>query len=189
MSAIPGLSLLNFDPPASCSTGQRICIFNDVQIPHLKALHCGLDERIPVLSLSLLSVLSDIIYSLRCSQHRWHLSLPVELQNNVDELMSFFSRLSGLCFWTGWCVTQNNGLFVSRQEITSLFCLCSILGLWNLSVDTIIWVLTETRMKPFYWACMHAAHDTESWSLHAHLIFELQVIFSFHVGGCGSGAL
>lgn len=91
-------------------------------------------------SLSLLSVLSDIIYSLCCSQHRWHSSLPVELQNNVNELMSFFTV--GALFLDRMVCNSEQRPFVSRQEITSLFCLCSILGLWNCSVDTIIGVLT-----------------------------------------------
>lgn len=56
MAVISGLSLLNFDthpplPPAGCSTGQRLCIINDIQIPCLKGLVCGLDESISVLPL------------------------------------------------------------------------------------------------------------------------------------------
>lgn len=121
MSAIPGLSLLNFDPPASCSTGQWICIINDIQIPRVKALHCGLDERIPVLSLSLI----------------WHHILPLlftasltlefgcrsaEQCQWIDE---FFHQTVGALFLDRMVCNSEQRPFVSRQEITSLFCLKS----------------------------------------------------------------
>lgn len=163
-------------PPsaAGCSTGQSVCIINDIQIPRLKGLLCGLDERISVLPLPSLGVLSDIIYFLRCSRHLWHLSLPVELRNNVNEFISFLTRLSGLCFWPGWCLTQNNSLlsnadqtimvFVDRR--TPLFGLCAVrmVKLWNRSVHEIqcsYLIMRRTRTRAAHDRTLESSHTPE----------------------------
>lgn len=102
-------------PPAGCSTGQRLCIINDIQIPCLKGLVCGLDESISVLPLPSLGGWHHILPPLFTAT--LHLSLPLELWNNVNEFIRFVTRLTALCFRTGWCVTRNKSLLSPADEM------------------------------------------------------------------------
>lgn len=100
------LSVLNFNSQQSTAVDVAVCIINDVQIPHMKGLHCGLDKRLSCASLTssrcfLISVSSYIIYSPAfCFLTHFLTSLSEKScwKMSVNE-MFFFSALSRLCFW------------------------------------------------------------------------------------------
>lgn len=131
------VSILNFNSQQSTVLDRAVCIINDVQIPHMKGLHCGLDERLCVLSLFLflprpvysyyfflfshLRLILHHIFSCPlffntfCNQFIWK-----AVRKNVHESFSFSPDCRGF-------VSEHNGVWHQKTA----FCLRSLGSLNN----------------------------------------------------------
>lgn len=121
------LSILNFNSQRSTVLDGAVCIINDVQIPHMKGLHCGLDKRlcvlffflphpvyssnfflVPHLCLIFHHIFSrPLFFNTFCNQLIW--------KSHMDKcqwIYQFLYTLWRLCSCIQWCLTLENRLIV-----------------------------------------------------------------------------
>lgn len=167
------LSVLNFNSQQSTAVDVAVCIINDVQIPHMKGLHCGPDKRLCVLSCAsltssrcfLISVSSYIIYSPAvCFWTRFLTSLSEKScwKMSVNEMSFFFLPTVESLFLniTAFDVKKQPFVFILFAVWTIVF---SLFFCWTrCQQKTISWLRLSSKSAclPVLWS--HLMHLMEA---------------------------